>query len=76
MGAVTGMAGGGEVKSEVNGLGAAREYGRIIELKGRSHGPPVSTMGSTSYAPEIAPYFMSQYVSLLARLDPFGSAPC
>jgi hypothetical protein len=73
--AVTGRAGGGEGESAVNGLGAVREEGRIIERNGRFHGPPISTMGSTSYAPEIEPSFMSQYVTLLARLDPFGSAP-
>jgi hypothetical protein len=38
--AVTGRAGGGEGKSEVNGLGAAREAGRIIALNGRFHGSP------------------------------------
>ena len=74
--AVTGIARGGEGKSEVNGLGASREEGRIIELKGRFHGSAASTMGSTSYAPAIAPCFNSQYVTLLARLDPFGLAPC
>ena len=38
--AVIGMAGGGEWKSAVNGLGAVREEGRIIERNGRFHGPP------------------------------------
>ena len=38
--AVPGMAGGGEVEGEVNGLGAIREDGLIIELDGRFHRPP------------------------------------
>ena len=38
--AVPGMAGGGELKREVNGLGAVGEDGLIIELDGRFHRPP------------------------------------
>jgi hypothetical protein len=39
--AVTGRAGGGEVKSEVNGRGAGRDAGRIIALDGRFRGRPI-----------------------------------
>jgi hypothetical protein len=34
------MPGGDELEGEVNGLGAIREDGLIIELDGRFHGPP------------------------------------
>ena len=37
---LTGVAGGGELECEVNGLGAIREDGLIIELNGRFHGSP------------------------------------
>ncbi len=39
--AVTGRVGGGEGKSAVNGPGAVREEGRIIQRNGRFHGPAV-----------------------------------
>jgi len=38
--AVTGMPWGGELEGEVDGLGAIREDGRIIEQDGRFHRPP------------------------------------
>ena len=44
--AVTGIDRGGDVKSEVNGLGAVREDSRIIELNGRFHGSAAKTMVS------------------------------
>jgi hypothetical protein len=45
--AVTGRAGGGEGKSAVNGPGAVREEGRIIQRNGRFHGPQYRPWGRT-----------------------------